>query len=58
MYICICKGITEEQIISLLKMGLSRGEILRRLGVGDDCGVCVVNSLDGLIKQYHEKNKN
>jgi bacterioferritin-associated ferredoxin len=54
MYICICKGITEEQIISLLKMGLSRGEVLRRLGVGEDCGVCVVQSVDKLIKRYQE----
>ena len=48
MYICICKGITEEQLKNAASMGGSDQEILKRLGVGSDCGVCLITALNSI----------
>jgi len=41
MYICICNGITERQIIQAAEHGARSGEDLERgLGVGVTCGCC------------------
>ena len=41
MYICICNGITERQIIQAAEHGARCGEDLERgLGVGVTCGCC------------------
>lgn len=41
MYKCLCKGITEEQIQELKKLGMSEKEIFEKLQVGKDCGTCI-----------------
>lgn len=46
MYICLCKGITEEKIEDLVNTGLPTKEVLKRLGVGSDCGICVVDAIE------------
>ena len=56
MYVCICKGITEEKLKSLAKSGHSNKEVLKKLGVGDDCGVCILTALEKLGR--HSKNEN
>ena len=48
VYICVCKGITEDQLRKQVKQGKSPREILGSLGVGDDCGVCVLAALSKL----------
>jgi bacterioferritin-associated ferredoxin len=41
MYVCICKGITENQICDAIRGGLcTRKEISRCLKVGTACGKC------------------
>jgi bacterioferritin-associated ferredoxin len=41
MYVCICKGITENQIRDAIRSGLcTRKEISRCLKVGTACGKC------------------
>lgn len=45
MYVCLCKGITEEKIENLVNQGLPSSEVIKRLGVGSDCGICVVDAL-------------
>ena len=41
MYVCICKGITENQIRDAIRGGLcTRKEISRCLKVGTTCGKC------------------
>ncbi len=41
MYVCICKGITENQIRDAIRGGLcTRKEIFRCLKVGTACGKC------------------
>lgn len=46
MYICICKGITEEKLLKLRSKGPGQlKEALQKLGVGSDCGICLTEAL-------------
>ena len=62
MYICICKGITEETLKQQAnpKRGKSHKEILNKLGIGKDCGVCFTHAMDFLNQekgiQAHHKD--
>lgn len=53
MYICICKGITDKQIQDAVNSRKSSNpkEILKALGVGSDCGVCVEDAVNTLLEQ-------
>jgi bacterioferritin-associated ferredoxin len=53
MYVCICKGITENQIKEALTSRSSNNpkDILKSLGVGSDCGTCVEDAIKSLIEQ-------
>tara|TARA_Y100001958_G_C20902224_1_gene323882 strand:+ start:370 stop:573 length:204 start_codon:yes stop_codon:yes gene_type:complete len=53
LYICICKGITEESLKQQAKpnRGKSHKEILSKLGIGKDCGVCFSHALDLLNQE-------
>lgn len=48
MYICICKGITEEKIRAAMKGTANSHDVLKKLGVGDDCGVCLITAIERL----------
>ena len=52
MYVCICKGISDKDIENAMISHSSTRDILKSLGVGSDCGQCVVDAID-LIKQNH-----
>jgi len=56
MYVCICKGITEDDLKSLGQSGLPAREICKNLGVGDSCGICLVEALEGLAKSQNSKD--
>jgi bacterioferritin-associated ferredoxin len=46
MYVCICKGITEKMLSEqLTSTNRNEKEILKNLGIGDSCGVCVIDCL-------------
>lgn len=53
MYVCICKGITENQIQEALTTRSSNNpkDILKALGVGSDCGTCVEDAVKSLLDQ-------
>jgi bacterioferritin-associated ferredoxin len=53
MYVCICKGITENQIQEAItsRSGHNPKEILKALGVGSDCGTCVEDAVKSIIEQ-------
>jgi len=62
LYICICKGITEETLKQQANpnRGKSHKEILSKLGIGKDCGVCFSHALNLLnqekgIETHHTK---
>ncbi len=46
MYICICQGITEEQLKAAASQGHGPQEALKKLGVGESCGVCLIEALN------------
>jgi bacterioferritin-associated ferredoxin len=53
MYICICKGITEQQVLDAVVSRSTNNpkEILKTLGVGSDCGTCVEDAVKTLLNQ-------
>tara|TARA_Y100001970_G_scaffold287356_1_gene411806 strand:- start:768 stop:971 length:204 start_codon:yes stop_codon:yes gene_type:complete len=53
LYICICKGITEETLKQQANpsRGKSPKEILSKLGIGKDCGVCFSHALNFLNQE-------
>ena len=57
MFVCLCSGITEKQIIEAVKAGESSIEALSaRLGVGMNCGSCI-NYTQDLIQQHYDPAK-
>ncbi|EQC46238.1 (2Fe-2S)-binding protein [Bacteriovorax sp. Seq25_V] len=58
MYICICNGITEEMLETAAKQSHSEREILNRLGVGNSCGICVIDAIEKLNQKNLAKQNN
>ena len=58
MYICICKGITEEKVKAAIKGSSNSHDVLKKLGVGDDCGVCMINAIERLQLESHQSSEN
>jgi len=58
MIICVCKGITQNQLENMLDHGQSKKDILKRLMIGQDCGICVKDAIDIIEKDRIEKSKN
>ena len=61
MYICLCKGITDKQIKKELE-GKNPGqfkEVCSKLGVGSDCGTCMLRSEELLneVSAAYQKSK-
>ena len=46
MYICICKGITEEQLEKAIRPDAKPTDVLKDLGVGDSCGICLIDAIE------------
>jgi len=41
MYICVCKAVTDSQIVAAIENGAcSRKKLTQCLGMGKDCGKC------------------
>jgi len=57
MIICLCKGITEEKIQDLLNKGLPTQEVLKRLGVGSDCGICILDAVENIQNKMNSKSE-
>ena len=57
MYVCLCKGVTDNMLRSTKKSGLSNKEILKKFGVGSDCGICLISALEQLDAQTASRNK-
>jgi bacterioferritin-associated ferredoxin len=52
MYVCICKGISDKDLENAMITHSTTRDVLKALGVGSDCGQCVVDAIDH-IKQTH-----
>ena len=55
MYVCICNGVTEQQVRAAAEAGCSTvSELTMRTGVGANCGSCV--GLAGeLLQELHAR---
>lgn len=52
MYVCVCKGITDQDIINEMDQGARNlRDISKSLGVGSQCGSCC-RSAKEVIKEY------
>ena len=41
MYVCVCKAVTDSQILTAIEMGVcTRKQLIHCFGVGKDCGKC------------------
>lgn len=50
MYICICKGITEQDIKEATKTATTSLEVMKVLGVASDCGRCLQTAIDKYLE--------
>lgn len=46
MYVCICNGITEQDILEASKTSHNSKEIMKKLGIASDCGRCLQTAID------------
>lgn len=56
MYVCICQGITEEDLTRVGQTSSTPKEILSKLGVGDGCGICLLEAIEKLNLQANSKS--
>ena len=54
MYVCLCKGITQQQIQQAVENGDSYAQIRQKMGVGTDCGCCG-QSAKQVIREHSNK---
>ena len=54
MYVCLCKGITQQQIQQAVENGDSYAQIRQKMGVGTDCGCCG-QSAKQMIREHVSK---
>ena len=41
MFVCVCAGVTDQQIIEAAKTECSADSLAAKLGVGENCGSCL-----------------
>lgn len=54
MYVCLCKGITEQQLQQAAEQGDSYAEIREKMGIGTDCGCCGQNAKK-IVREHNAK---
>jgi bacterioferritin-associated ferredoxin len=50
MYLCLCKGITLEMAKKMAQKSGHARDLAQKLGVGSDCGSCLMGALEDLEK--------
>lgn len=56
MYVCICKGVTENVIREAVEQGAERMRDLKeRLGVTEQCGICACHAKQALEQALAQK---
>ena len=53
MYICSCRGVTEEQLQNVSQNKSKMREALQQLNVGKDCGTCLDFAMAAYLKYKH-----
>jgi bacterioferritin-associated ferredoxin len=55
MYICVCKAVTDSQIVTAIESGVcTRKQLSHCLGIGKDCGKCNKEIIDLLEKNTRD----
>ncbi|MBT3981662.1 MAG: hypothetical protein HOE90_09940 [Bacteriovoracaceae bacterium] len=54
MYICLCRGITDKDLLELKKK-MSKKQIYKNLELGSSCGSCIGKALNILENPTHQK---
>ena len=55
MYVCVCKAVTDGQIMQAISNGVcSRRDLFKCLGVGGDCGKCNKQVKELLDQKRHQ----
>lgn len=59
MYVCICHAITEENLKEAMKENsrVNKRDVLKRLGVGESCGICLIEAMSKIEGMSHSKEK-
>lgn len=57
MYVCICKGISDKDIESAMITHQNTKDILKTLGVGSECGTCLIDAIESLKSRQVAKSK-
>ena len=59
MYVCICHAITEEKLKEAMKESsmVNSRDVLKRLGVGDSCGVCLIEAMNKIESMGHSNKE-
>jgi bacterioferritin-associated ferredoxin len=57
MYVCLCKGITDEMIKKVVHRGHRGQEVLKKLGIGTDCGTCLIDAVEKLTVEIAMSQK-
>ncbi|MGI4992626.1 (2Fe-2S)-binding protein [Halobacteriovorax sp. GFR7] len=58
MYICICNAITQDMLDNAIKQGQTEKEVINSLGIGNSCGVCLLEQVSaGLAKKNLKANQ-
>ena len=52
MISCICKNVSDTEIINLIKQGKNISHMRKELGLGTQCGMCVMH-IKEMIKQNY-----
>ncbi|MCT4642112.1 MAG: (2Fe-2S)-binding protein [Bacteriovoracaceae bacterium] len=56
MYVCICKGISEKDIERAMITHQNTKDILKSLGVGSDCGTCMIDAIESIKSKQKAHN--
>ena len=55
MFVCVCKGVTETQLVEFIEAGReSELDIAQACDAGRDCGSCIFR-IKQIIKNHKEK---
>lgn len=57
MYICICNAITQDMFDNAVKQGQTEKEVMNKLGIGNSCGVCVLEQVSTALAKKNAQSK-
>lgn len=53
--LCVCKAVSEAEFVGMLSSGNTREDIVKRTGIGTQCGLCLPE-VDRVYGEFVAKN--